>query len=181
MSDQLRWVRDALRSRIFNFVLFQLAWFIGVTSAARGEPLLALLVVSGATVMAIGLRPPFGAGLRLALLALLVGILIESLLAHLRVTEFKPAPGNLLSVPLWMLALWALLSTTLSSSLGWLRGRPLLGALVGASGGALSYALGARLGALTLPGEYALGVIAAVWAIALPLLVWLARSQVASA
>lgn len=85
------------------------------------------------------------------------------------------AAGHGLS-PAWMVALWVNFACTLHASLRWLLGRPLLAALLGALGGPLSYAAGARLGALSLGGD-ATGSLVAVaieWAVALPLLTLLA-------
>jgi hypothetical protein len=52
--------------------------------------------------------------------------------------------------PPWMVALWMLFATTLNSSMAWLAGRRRLAAVLGAVCGPLSYAAGARLGAIEL-------------------------------
>jgi hypothetical protein len=59
--------------------------------------------------------------------------------------------------------------------MGWMRGRPVLTVLMGAVGGPLSYLAGEKLGAieLTQPVQ-ALAALAVAWAIAMPLLMWLA-------
>jgi hypothetical protein len=58
------------------------------------------------------------------------------------------------------------------SCLAWLRGRYVLDALLGAAGGPLAYYLGARLGAIAFPDPPGLGlaIVAAAWALAVPLL-----------
>jgi hypothetical protein len=64
-----------------------------------------------------------------------------------------------------------LFATTLNVSLRWLRGRPLLGALLGAVGGPLAYLAGAKLGGIELlEPALALSALAAGWALLLPLL-----------
>jgi hypothetical protein len=71
-----------------------------------------------------------------------------------------------------MVALWMLFATTLSSSMAWLAGRHRLAAVLGAVCGPLSYAAGARLGAIELP-PHALASfagIALVWGLAMPAL-----------
>jgi hypothetical protein len=71
-----------------------------------------------------------------------------------------------------MWTLWALVASTLNSSLSWLRGKPLLGAVLGAIAGPLSYEAGIRLGAGSWGPHGQLGglvVLAIVWGAAMPL------------
>jgi hypothetical protein len=76
-------------------------------------------------------------------------------------------------VPLWMTALWVGFGSLFSQSLHWLRGRYLLGALLGAIGGALAYLGGARLGALTLHPDTVrvMAAVALQYAVATPILI----------
>jgi tetrahydromethanopterin S-methyltransferase subunit D len=70
-----------------------------------------------------------------------------------------------------MVMLWVNLATTLSVSMGWLRGRYVRATLFGGIGGPVAYYSGAKLAAMTampdLPGFLGIGL---AWAIALPLL-----------
>jgi hypothetical protein len=113
--------------------------------------------------------------LALVLVALALGAAGEVSLRALGMTAFSPGPWSIAGVPVWMIALWGLFATTLTSSLRWLQGRWLAGSLLGAVGGSLSYVAGARLGALDLPASASLWVIALLWALALPLMSELAR------
>ena len=72
--------------------------------------------------------------------------------------------------------LWLNFAAALNGPLAWLRGRDLLGALVGALGGPLAYYAGATLGATEgLPSGSGLLALAVGWAIMVPLLVRLAQ------
>ncbi len=74
------------------------------------------------------------------------------------------------AAPYWITGLWLAFATTLNVSLRWLRGRYLLGALLGALAGPLCYLAGDTLGALELVAmPAALLVQAAAWAVLLPL------------
>ncbi len=67
-------------------------------------------------------------------------------------------------------------STTLNISMQFLPGRPWLAAAFGAFGAPLSYAAGARLGALVLPHRTAaLALQGAGWTLILPALMWLSQ------
>jgi hypothetical protein len=104
-----------------------------------------------------------------------LGVAGEVGLHALGMTAFPLSRGSIFGVPTWMVGLWGLFATTLSSSLRWLQGRWLAASLVGAVGGALSYGAGAKLGALELPASASLPAIALLWALALPLMSQLAR------
>ncbi|MBS0388940.1 MAG: DUF2878 family protein [Proteobacteria bacterium] len=162
-------------SLLLNAALFQAGWWACVVSAAQQRAVQAALALAGVVAIQILLHAAPLRALWLALACLALGAVIETLLVALHVTAYPHAELVLGLAPAWMAGLWALLSTTLDASLRWLQGRRVLGIALGAGAGALSYAAGARLGALVLPGAHALWVIAAVWGLALPLLFELAR------
>ncbi len=171
---------------IGNALLFQLGWFACVLGAAEGRPLTGVLLVGGIALLTLrGSADPRRHAL-LLIAAAAAGLMCDSLLAHFGWLSFGAlssasagstgeAAGAALS-PAWMVALWVNLACTLHASLRWLLGRPLLAALFGALGGPLSYAAGARLGALSLGGDttVSLGAVAVEWAVAMPLLTLLA-------
>jgi hypothetical protein len=66
-------------------------------------------------------------------------------------------------------------ATTLNGSMSWLAGRYRLAAVLGAICGPISYAAGARLGAIEFPLHAGLSLvgIAVVWACVMPSLLWL--------
>jgi hypothetical protein len=87
-------------------------------------------------------------------------------------------PSTYLS-PFWMWTLWALVASTINSSLAWLQGRPLLGAFLGAIAGPLSYEAGIRMGAGAWGSGGQVGglvLLALAWAIAIPLFLYWDRS-----
>jgi len=161
---------------LINFLAFQLGWFACVLGAANGRPWMGPVVV--ATVVAMHLvrarraAPEFV----LVLAAMALGLVADSLLmatGWLRYSVGLWLPGL---APYWIVAMWALFATTLNVSMGWMRGRPILTVLMGAIGGPLSYLAGEKLGAieLTLPAN-ALAAIGVAWAVAMPLLMRLAK------
>lgn len=103
--------------------------------------------------------------------ALALGGVVDSTLGALGVIRFADTLGFAWLVPPWMLAIWAIFVGVFVPLLGWLRGRPLLAALLGGPGGALAYGGGAALGAATLPmGAASVLIIGGVWMVLLPLL-----------
>jgi hypothetical protein len=163
-------------SALFNFAAFQLGWFACVLGAARGWPWLGPLVVT-AVIAAHLLRVPRPAPeLKLIGLAVLMGVVADSLLlasGWLAYPNGLWIPGL---APYWIVAMWALFATTLNVSMRWLRSNLLLASFAGAVGGPLSYAAGARLGGLAwIEPVWALTALAMIWAAALPLLALFAR------
>jgi hypothetical protein len=163
--------------KIINFIGFQVAWFAAVFGAAGGNlwigPIVLLLWL--AVYAFLSGRPKLE--IQIALIALGMGLLADSLLIGFGVYLPRGLIGGLPLTPPWMLALWINFGTLVNGSLSWLKGRYLLGAVLGAWGGPLAYYSGQRLGALTFhpPLVFHLAVLGAAWAVAVPLLFFLAE------
>jgi hypothetical protein len=72
---------------------------------------------------------------------------------------------------LWMVTLWLGFAATLRHALGWIRGRYLLAALLGAVAGPFAYWSGSKLGAVVLTDTVPTLVMVGVeWLVAMPLL-----------
>lgn len=147
--------------------------------AAAGSPWLGVGVLLG--VLAGHFYFPLAPWRReLALLAAaaLMGLAAETLLHKgAAVVGYPPQAWTGDPAPAWMVALWINFAATLHGCLGWMQGRIPVATLAGALAGPLSYWGGARLGAITLhpdPVHWIVG-IGLVWAIATPVLVWLAE------
>ncbi|NNF41694.1 MAG: DUF2878 domain-containing protein [Phycisphaerales bacterium] len=163
--------------RLVNFVAFQAVWFASLLGATRGRPEIGLLVLAGALVVHAALRRHRWRGdLVLLAVAGLAGYLADSALTLAGVIGFPPEAAWGGPSPLWMVGLWVNFATTLRLSLAWLVPRPGLAATLGLVAGPIAYGAGARMGAIELPAGVAAGLlaVAAEYAIALPLLGWVA-------
>lgn len=159
---------------LLNAAAFQIGWFACVLGAAWGWPWAGPFVVLAAVSLQLCCRPGWASRLRLMALAAVYGFLLDSLMASQGVFIFRDEwLLDWLSRP-WMVALWPNFAFTLHCSLSWLLGRYWLGAALGAVSGPLAYWAGSRLGAVDLGGSWALIVLAFVWAVSLPLLLFLA-------
>ena len=158
--------------KFWNFVFFQLGWFACVLGAANKQVLWAVLATWVYIAFHIWRLDEPKESLRLLSRALLYGIVTDSLIMYLGYLDFHDDwPSPYLS-PLWMWTLWVLVATTINGSLSWLRRRPILGAILGAICGPLSYEAGIRMGAGGwVPGGQITGfiLISIVWGIAIPL------------
>ena len=152
-----------------NIALFQAGWLACVLAAAHGLPWAGIAAAIGVVAWHALRAPRTAQELKLVALAVAVGALCDSAFAASGWISFAPAAAAEGLAPWWILAMWALLATTLNVSLAWLRSRLPLAALLGAMSGPLAYWAGARLGALELrQPAAALGALALVWAAILP-------------
>lgn len=155
---------------VMNVLLYQCVWFACVLSAAAQRPWIGMGVAGVAVLIHLGVAPAPRRELPLILLAALAGAAFESLLVGSG--WVRPSPSLLVGwLPAWMVALWAAFATTLNVSLRGLRQRYLLSAAIAGVGAPLAYAAGAKLGALQwVDAAAALALVAAGWAVLLPLL-----------
>ncbi len=165
-------------ANVANFVGFQLAWFASVLGAAQGHGWIGPLAVALFALAHVNFQRricgPWRQDLVLAVWLMGVGLVLDTIWTALGFLNFDGGP-RLGLVPLWMVGLWANLALTLRHSMRWLSGRLALALVLGAVSGPLSYWAGARLGALELHADLwpSLAVLAASWAFAFPLAVYL--------
>lgn len=153
-----------------NFIGFQIGWFACVLGAAHGYPLLGPLLAIPIVGLHLVRHADKPQEILLILSVTLVGSLYDQILMMFGLVSYAPAIWSERWLPIWMITLWILFSTTLNMSLRWLQGRYLLAALFGFIGGPLAYWAGARLGAIQwLSHDSLLLALAAGWAILMPL------------
>ena len=161
------------RPQITNFVLFQLGWFACVLGGAYGQALLGSMIA----VAVIGYHLYRAADtiqeLRLLLLALIIGVVFESIITAQGLARYSHGQVFDSIAPLWMILMWPLFATTLNLSMRWLKGlAPILIAIIGAVFAPLAYFAGNRLGAVEYDHfNLSIGLIALAWAALLPALV----------
>lgn len=158
---------------IANFALFQAGWFACVVSSAQGYPVLGVVFVAIWTVaFSVTQQSRPLSCISILIVAAVVGYAADSVLVLAGVFAF-PRPAQLGGPsPMWMVAMWVNFAATLTSSLGWLQDRYVLGSVLGAVGGPLTYYGGARFGGMTLaePVAWSLLAVGVEWAICMPLL-----------
>lgn len=158
---------------ISNFILFQIAWFVTIFSAANGLPYVGVI----STLVWISIHLYIIGDKRLLEFELLVsaaviGYLLDSLLVYREVIKF-PEPALLGGPsPIWMVCLWVNLAATINYSLSWLKGRYILSALMAGIAGPFAYVAGEKLGAISLSDNASLIIIGLMWACAMPLLIF---------
>ena len=160
--------------QVANFVVFQAAWFAAVLGAAHQVPLWGATCVIAAIAWHLGVSARPRPEATLVALACAIGFLVETGVAmqgHVAYPSGQPIAGV---APYWMVALWGELAIALNVTMRWLKGRWWLAALLGAVGGPAAFSGGVELGgAVFIDKTAALVTLAVVYALAMPLLVWL--------
>lgn len=159
------------RHLLLNVVLLYAGWFAVVLGAAKGHAAWGAAAAAGIVGwhLAIVARPAVEAQLVAAVL--LLGLVFDSLALQTGWVSYVTGEGVGGLAPYWMLALWGLFATALNVSLRWLKGRWVLGAVLGAVAGPLSYLAGVKLGAASFADSTAAIVMLAVgWAAVMPAL-----------
>lgn len=160
---------------LINFTAFQVGWFSSVIGAAKQMPWLGPVVL--VLVLAIHLKQSHRPHFELGLIAAcgIVGLFFDSLLVAFGWVAYPSGQFSALLAPYWIVTMWMLFGTTLNLSMGWLKRRAALAAVLGAIGGPASYIAGQKLGGIIfLDYVAALVALAIIWAISMPLLLALA-------
>jgi hypothetical protein len=136
---------------ILNLLIFQVGWLTAVVGAARGFPLAGVVyAVLWGLIHHWHLTGGRMNELALVLGSAVTGFLVDSALVLAGVIGF-PEHARLGSpTAVWMVCLWVMFAMTLRHSLGWLRGRYVLAAVLGGAFGPLAYWAGSRIGAIEL-------------------------------
>lgn len=161
-------VNKSLLVKSVNFIWFQSIWFLVIFHQYTYLWLVGLLILSHFIIS------PFRRNDAFFTCALaLYGTVVDGLLTHFGVFEFSAADQWF--IPVWLVSLWVAFGIMLRVSLDYLHHRFVLSALLGAVSGPLSYWAGARFGAVSFPLSLAttLTILSAVWAVTVPLWMWL--------
>jgi len=161
---------------LLNVAAFQIGWFSSLLGAVKQMPWLGPVVFL--LVLAIHLRfarrPECELGLVIA--CGVIGLMFDSVLAAAGWVTYPSGLFSELLAPYWIVTMWMLFGTTLNLSMSWLKGRPLLAAVLGAIGGPASYVAGQKLGGIVFL-EFVPAIIALAigWAVFMPILMALAE------
>ncbi len=166
---------------LLTFIAYELVWGAAVIGASHAH---AWPGVSAAALF-IGWRltvsPRRRVEASLLAVSLAMGAALEACWVRTGLIHYAAA-WPLAFAPAWLLALWAAFGLTIVPLFGYLHTRPALAALLGAIGGPLSYSAAARgWHAVSFPPHPAASLLALAlgWAVALPVLVTLARRWLA--
>ena len=157
-----------------NFLFYQSGWFAIVVSAAYSQPWWGITIAMSLVGVHMLLTSDPTNQAKMLLIATGVGFVVDSTLLGFQVYRFPNEPATAWLPPLWMSALWIQFATTFRYCLKWLSGRYVLSALLGFTGAPLAFVGGESIGAVSFysPRLTNLLVLGSLWAIAIPLLIY---------
>lgn len=161
-----------------NVVGFQAVWLACVAGAGRGLPWAGPAAALLFTVFTLGWGGKPRQDLRLLIIAVPLGWLLDSGFAASGWLVYAQAWPWTWVAPAWIGSLWIGFALTLNHSMAFLRHQPWLAAAFGAVGGPLAYWTAARaFDAVDFgqPMAWVLAALALGWALILPLLFWTER------
>ncbi len=167
---------------VLNAVLFQCVWFATVAGAGYGLWWTGLPVLLVFALWQLRTSRWPRADLQLVLCAVVLGFIVDSVLAAGGWLRYATPWPSQLFAPVWIVVLWAGFALTVNHSMAFLKGRVWLAVLFGAIGGPLAYFGAARLFdavQFDASSQMPTVLLAVGWALATPLLMALATRLVA--
>jgi hypothetical protein len=168
-------VRKPFLNRIFSTIIFYVGWILCLHEASIEHSYYGLLLVLGFIAYYLYGSTCRKADYLLLGSVLVVGPLSDILYAQLGLLHYHSVhPLSSWLPPLWVFVLWGLFGTNIHL-FSWLSHRQWLAILLGALGGPASYLSVVRLGGASLlkPLPLTLLTIGGIWAIFLPVFIWL--------
>jgi hypothetical protein len=164
-------------NRWINMLFYQATWLAAVAGAGAGRWWPGLVVLLAFAIWQLSTSPWPRADAVLMASVSALGFGIDSAFVQNGLMHFAtpgPLPGL---APIWMVSLWTSFALALNHSLAFLQQRVVLASALGCFGASLAYwAAGHGWHALTFgePPLRSIALIAAVWAVLMPLLAQLA-------
>lgn len=164
-------------NRFINAIGFQIGWFACIASVRYDQEFPAILFCG----LLVGLHFFFSKvpriDFKLTLIALVLGIVVDSSLQYFSVIRFYGWALGPLS-PFWLWMVWVMFALTLNHSLAFLQNRHvLLSVVMGLVFGPLSYIAGTKLGAASFDNSFIpLATLGMVWMLTLPALVFISQT-----
>ena len=157
--------------KLVNFVLFQIGWFSAVIGGATNRPWLGVLVIVAVVLIHLYRTFNIRAEATLIIIIAIMGGSLDSVFVYLNWISYPSGHIHESLTAYWIIAMWMSFSTTLNSSMAWLKKSHILAVIFGFFGGPLTYYGGYKLKAIEFQNfDAAMIGLAFGWAAIIPLL-----------
>lgn len=162
-----------------NVVGFQAGWWACILGVGGALEIPSILFALALVCTHLRWSVTRAADIQVAVVGLLIGLVVDSLLQYFSAIVFYGWALGPLS-PFWLWALWLMFSLTLNASLAFLKTMPWgVSALAGFIFGPMTYYAGVQFGAASLSAwTTSMLCIALIWMVVLPFMVYLAQKIV---
>ena len=164
---------------LINAAVFQALWFACVIGGAKGILWPAIVLMLGMLVWQMAEHRRHVSDLKLVLVAVILGLLVDSIWINMGLMEFSDKRPIAWLSPVWIVMMWVGFALTINHSLAWLTAHPLLPAATGLFGGPMAYYAGLKLGAVEYLADPMLvsALLGIAWASSLTILVRLSQAR----
>ncbi|MDC0182594.1 DUF2878 domain-containing protein [Nitrosomonadales bacterium] len=166
-----------MKFKIFNFILFQLGWFILILGAAMNETFTAVILSLSLLAVHLLIIDQKLNEIKLILIAGFIGFLFDGIIQYYKLIIYNSPGWEFPLTPIWIIILWMFFAITLNHSLVWLRNRMILSSIFGAIGGPLAYLAGEKLGAIIITQQLSLLLLSIGWALITPFLISIGKTN----
>ena len=170
-------INSRLKFIIFNILGLQITWGACAYGATQSLPMLGVYVGLTYIVLHFVFVDERQRDMYVGLIIGLLGILLDIMNEHFNIVSFRTQVSSYLTLPYWLLVLWAVFSLMVPHSLYWLRKNTFVASLAGAIGGSMSYWMGHKLGALTFsaPTSISFLIYFIQWGIFFPIALYIVK------
>jgi len=163
--------------KVLNYLIFYFGWGFSLQGALHDAPYRGPIFVAVVLLYHLVQVRFAKSEILLILIVAILGTACDTAFLNFGLVEYRAGYLSLpWLAPPWVTAIWILLAMCINHSLGWLRIHPLVTAVFGGGGGAVSYYAAYHLGVCFFPlgPILALSVIGVLWFFLLPALFWIA-------
>ena len=120
--------------KLVNFVLFQIGWFSAVIGGASNRPWLGVLVITAVVLIHLYRTINVKAEAVLIIIIAIMGGSLDSVFVYLNWISYPSGHIHETLTAYWIIAMWMSFSTTLNSSMAWLKESHILAVIFGSHG-----------------------------------------------
>ena len=117
--------------KLVNFVLFQIGWFSAVIGGATNRPWLGVLVIIAVVLIHLYRTFNIRAEATLIIIIAIMGGSLDSVFVYLNWISYPSGHIHESLTAYWIIAMWMSFSTTLNSSMAWLKKSHILAVIFG--------------------------------------------------
>jgi NAD(P)-dependent dehydrogenase (short-subunit alcohol dehydrogenase family) len=163
--------------KLFNAVGYYVAWFGLIYYGSKPDYWKGIVIALIFTGIHFLCSKNKKEDLSLMFKIVAIGLCVDGLLTYAGLFKFSDLTPHFI-LPIWMFFVWVIFSLILNYSLAWLQRSKALACLMGALFAPTSYYSGYKLGAVDFPNiTFSLAVVAVVWSILLPFLVYVSAKE----
>ncbi|MCW8857636.1 MAG: DUF2878 domain-containing protein [Kangiella sp.] len=159
-------------NKVLNFVLLQTVWFALVIGVVYQHIWLGFAIFIAFSIWQLQPINRKSNDVTIMITLAALGLVLDSLWLQLGLISYEMQWPYSFIAPVWIVMLWMAFGLTINHSLSWIFDHKVIGILMGAIGGPVSYLAAEKFGAVTLnQSVWALAALATGWTLVMVMLI----------